>query len=130
MKIEVRGQSFDISFVNNWCREKWSDILDLTAELQDMPDETMELIDDARKKTRDERKAINRKIKELNARQREVIREVAAIRFSIVKELLSTNDIDYDHEFWLRKCDNDDINNFVVDALMKDTKELRPSKKK
>jgi hypothetical protein len=124
MKIDVRDQSFDITFVNNYCRERYQDMLTLIDEVSGIP-EQYEVIKDSE----DSDKAKLSKMKELNSKQHELTKSITEIRTEIIKELLETNEYEYDQKFWKRKTDVDDLNDFMLTCMQKDVKG-KGSKKK
>ena len=124
MKIDVRDQSFDITFVNNYCRERYQDMLTLIDEVSGIP-EQYEVIKDSE----DLDKAKLSKMKELNSKQHELTKSITEIRTEIIKELLETNEYEYDQKFWKRKTDVDDLNDFMLTCMQKDVKG-KGSKKK
>lgn len=127
MTFEVRGKAFEIELVNNWVRERYQDMLGLISELSAIPDEVDELIKNA--EGADDKKEIKERIKGLGKKQRVLTASISDIRKEIVQELLETNGYDYDERFWLRSCDVDDMNEFMLGCLKKDVKG-KASKKK
>jgi hypothetical protein len=118
MLFGVRDKEFDITFVNNYCREQYQRMLELVDELTDMPDEADGITDDEKLDSRAKMAAV----RELQKRQRGIVREIADVRESIVRELLETNGHEYDAKWWSRKTDADDMNTFALGCLQKDVK--------
>lgn len=118
MLFGVRDQEFDITFVNNYCREQYQHMLELVDELSDMPDEA-----DSITENKDlDRRAQLAAVRDLQKRQRALVREIAQTREAIVREILETNGYQYDERWWSRKTDADDMNTFALGCLQKDVK--------
>lgn len=130
MQIVVRDNIFEIDLVNNWVREKYDDMLGLVSDLTGIGDEVDLLIKEAEGKTLIEQKEIGLKIKEKSKELRTVKKEIGTLRNDIIRELIESNELKYDLNFWDRKCDVDDINNFMLTALRKDVAQGGTSKKK
>lgn len=130
MIIEIRERKFDIELANNWCREKYQDMLELIDDLSAIPDDIEELSEGADDKTKDEQREIIKQIRSKSKEQRQLVKEISFIRSEIVRELLESNEIEYDGRFWSKKCDVDDLNDFMLVALGKDVKDRKGSKKK
>jgi hypothetical protein len=118
MLIGVRDKEFDITFVNNYCREQYQSMLDSVDELTELPEELDALAENDKLEEREKLAAI----RSIRKRQRELVKRIAATRETIVRELLETNDHSYDAKWWSRKTDADDMNNFALTALQKDVK--------
>lgn len=117
MRIDVRDKSFDITFVNNWCREQYQQMLLYIDEISLIPDQYEEI--------RDSDKSSKQKLaemREVNTRQHELTKQISDLRFAIVQELLETNGYDYEERWWKRKTDVDDANDFLLTCLQKDVK--------
>lgn len=124
MVFDIRGREFDITFVNNFVREKYNEMLQLVDDLSDLPDEVEEI-------KSEDRAEMKRGFRELKKRQRKLVRDIADVRHVMLEEILTTNGYEFDREWWRRKTDADDINNFVFDCIQKDvTKDAPTSKKK
>lgn len=126
MLFGVRDKEWDITFVNNYCREQYQEMLDAVDEIADLPAEVDEVSDD---ESVDRKEKIKR-IKELRVKQRALVRKIADIREDIVRELLETNGHEYDKTWWSRKADADDMNTFALGCLQKDVKAGNTAKKK
>jgi len=114
----VRDKEFDITFVNNYCREEYQRMLELVDELTDLPEEVDGLTEDESIERRDKLA----KIKEIQKRQRSIVRDISGAREAIVRELLETNGYEFDEKWWSRKTDADDMNTFALGCLQKDIK--------
>lgn len=125
MKFEIRGKTFDITFVNNYVREQYALLLDLSDEISDLPDKINE-IDQSEAGVVEKRKAFRGVKKE----QRELVKQISEVREAILKELLETNGYDYDAEWWRRKTTANDINKFTLDCVQKDVEAEDVPKKK
>jgi len=126
MKFDVRDKQFDITFVNNWTREAYQQMLEATDDLVALPDEADEIGSDDDLDTRGRLKAM----REIQKRQRALVRKIAETRTAMVRELLETNGYEYDEKWWSRKTDADDMNDFVLGCLQKDVKREGDAKKK
>ena len=123
MKFDVRGKVFDITFVNNYVRERYTEMLELVDDLSDHPDKMSELMEG------EDRAEMRHGLRHIKEEQRRLVREIAEMRADMLNEILTTNDYPYDAEWWKRKTDVDDINNFVFDCIQKDVKGDKPKKK-
>lgn len=124
MTFDIRGNEFKVTFVNNYVRERYNELLQLVDELSELP-EQMEDVAKA-----EDRGEMRRGFRDIKKEQRRLIREIAEIRHDMLNEILTTNGYEYDPEWWRRKTDVDDINNFVFDCIQKDVKDAPTSKKK
>ena len=124
MIIEVRDREFKVTFVNNYVRDLYNEMLIDVDDLTALPDEIEEI---AKIEDRKERKA---QVKDVTQRQRKLIRKISETRLDMLKELLSTNGLDYDEHWWRHSTDVDDINQFVFSCIQKDVSEGGASKKK
>jgi len=121
MKIQVRGQSFKIDLVSNWVRKQYTEMVELSAQLQELSFTISgivgELKDVTEKSQLDEiqvrAEAIKGKIKEKS-------QELAELRDEIIRELLESNNLDYKAEWWDRNTAPEDINDFLLTCLNKD----------
>lgn len=124
MQIDVRDKSFDITFVNNWCREKYQEMLEYIDEISELPAKYDEI------KDADKDKSVKLKeLKELNTHQHDLTRLITQVRTDIIKELLDTNGYEYDEKFWKRKTDVDDLNDFMLTCMQKDLSKSTSKKK-
>lgn len=126
MTFNIRDKEFKISFVNNYIREQYTEMLNLADELADLPDVVDEIVEDDTKNKMQKR----RELRDLKKEQRRLVREIAEIRDDMLNELLTTNGYDYEREWWKRKTDVNDINRFVLDSIQKDVNADEASKKK
>lgn len=122
MTFDVRGKSFEITFVNNYVREQYNEMLLVTEDLAATPDEVAELPTDDSQPSRKKRR-------ESRLRRRELVRRISDLREDMLRELLETNGYDYDRGWWMHKTDAEDINEFVFSCNQKDVQST-PSKKK
>lgn len=126
MLFGVRDKEFDITFVNNYCREQYQDMLAIIDDMTDLPAAVEEVSDD---QTLSKAERL-RKLREMNRGQRAMVRQIATIRLDIVRELVETNGYEFDERWWSRKTDADDMNEFALGCLQKDIKSEAGSKKK
>ena len=117
MRVDVRDKSFEITFVNNWCREQYQEMLCLIDEISAIPEE----YDEVRNSDKSQKAKLS-ELKEINTRQHELTRKISDIRFAIVQELLETNEYEFDERWWKRKTDVDDLNDFMLTCMQKDIK--------
>jgi len=126
LKFDIRGKQFEITFVNNYVREQYQRMVDLADELSDLPHE----VDAISEEGGDKRAQID-KLKQVKRKQRELVHEISTIRQDLLREILETNNYEYDAQWWRRKTDANDVNNFVLDCVQKDVNaEAAKSKKK
>jgi len=124
MIFDIRGETFDIKFVNNYVRERYNEMLQLVDELSDLPEQAEDI-------TKEDTSEMRRGFRDLKKKQRGLVREITEIRGDMLNEILTTNGREYNAEWWRRKTDVDDVNNFVFDCIQKDiTKDTPTSKKK
>lgn len=124
MIFDIRGETFDITFVNNYVRERYNEMLQLVDELSDLPEQAEDI-------TKEDTSEMRRGFRDLKKKQRGLVREITEIRGDMLNEILTTNGREYNAEWWRRKTDVDDVNNFVFDCIQKDiTKDTPTSKKK
>ncbi len=116
MDFKVRDRTFKINFVNNYCREQYQAMLDTVDDLADLPLEIEEITED---KKLSDKEAIS-KLRDIKKRKRELVKQTVDIREDIMTELLTTNNYEYDRNWWLRKTTANDINDFVLGCLQKD----------
>ena len=57
-------------------------------------------------------------------------KEVTDLRLEILKELIVSNDIEFDSKWWDRRTSPDDINAFIMKCMDKDRKEDNKKSKK
>lgn len=126
MTFTVRDKQFDVTFVNNWTREAYQQMLEATDDLVGLPDEADEIGENGKLDPRERVKAI----REIQKRQRALVRKIAELRTAMVRELLETNGYEYDEKWWSRKTDADDMNDFALGCLQKDVKREGDPKKK
>jgi hypothetical protein len=117
MQLDVRDKSFDITFVNNWCREQYQEMLCLIDEITTIPAQYEEI-----RNSEKSGKQQLEEMKTLNTRQHEVTRQVSELRFGIIRELMETNGYEFDERWWKRKTDVDDLNDFMLSCMQKDIK--------
>lgn len=115
MTLQVRDKEFDITFVNNYVREQYQEILSLSDEISELPDQIEEL-----EKQDLSKSELKKELKKVNKKRTELIKDIAAVREDIVRELLETNGYEYDVSWWAHKTDANDINDFMLDCIMKD----------
>ena len=124
MIFDIRGETFDIKFVNNYVRERYNEMLQLVDELSDLPEQAEDI-------TKEDTSEMRRGFRDLKKKQRGLVREITEIRSDMLNEILTTNGREYNAEWWRRKTDVDDVNNFVFDCIQKDiTKDAPTSKEK
>ena len=126
MKFEVRDKQFDITFVNNWVREKYQEMLEAVDDLTELPDKAQAVEDEEKLDGRGRLKAL----REIQKQQRALVRSIAEMRGAMVRELLETNGYEYDEKWWSRKTDADDMNDFALGCVQKDVKREGDAKKK
>jgi hypothetical protein len=131
MLFEIRGRNFEIELVNNWCRLRYQDLIDATERLTLLPGQVQDLAKEATEtKDKEELKRIKEELKSYKGKTGEYTREIMEIRISIIEELLDSNGLNFDRNFWLKRADIDDVNDFILDCLTKDVKDKKSSKKK
>lgn len=119
MRVEVRGKQFEIELVNNYVHEQYSKLADASFEIVRLPSEARELQPGEMKSG----------IKKLNGRMAELKKVISDTRKDILRELLESNGYQIDLEWWKRKTDPDDINNFIIGCIKKDSDGKKEKKK-
>jgi hypothetical protein len=126
MILAVRGKDFDIGFVNNYCHEKYSELASLALDLQDTKDLT-----DARKKVEaGDADGAQKALRDIDKKRVEITQRIVKLREEILRELVESNGIEFDAEWWKHKASVNDINDFIYESIMKDTEKSTVVKKK
>lgn len=125
MVYAVRGKSFKIDFVSNYVHEKYQELVGLTYSLIDNTnlDEILEL-------GKTDKKQANALIKEVEGKRKTLANDIIEIRREIIKELVESNGIAYDAQWWLKRTAPDDINEFMMNCIKQDLQDVKESKKK
>lgn len=124
MELVVRDKTFNINFVNNYVREQYQKILELSDEISYLPVEIDEIGEKELSK-----KEFNKRIREVEHKRTCIIKSISETRDSILKELLETNGCEYDEKWWKHKTDVNDINDFVLSCITKDVSDGTAKKK-
>ena len=125
MDVKVRDKTFTISFVNNWSVRQYGVLTDLLYELTDTVDEFEHKINSAPSS-----KDVRMLLREGREKQRNLKNKIADLRDSIVKEILETNNYEYDVKWWMHKATLDDMNDFMLNCIRGEVPNVKPSKKK
>lgn len=139
MKIIVRDKTFNIELVNNYSHQLYDEIakktralVDNADELEDRKDEFTEEINQAG--TIKEKKKIRKEFKDYlkeGEKNRDALKtEIVELRLSYIKEILITNDIEFDDQWWIHKTQPNDMNEFLIKCVNKDVIEGKKSGKK
>ena len=112
MRVEVRGKSFDIDLVNNYVHEQYSKLTEMSYDLVSLADEVGNL----------QPGEIAAGVKRIRADSNAKKRELCEVRDDIVRELLESNGYEFDGEWWKRKTSPDDMNEFMVECVKRDSK--------
>lgn len=137
MIVTVRDKEFNIGLVSNYVHKLYSELVDNSFKLsgcsknaQDKAFARAEKLE-AKPKLK-EMKAMNvefnKDIEKLNTDIKALTAEVTGGRLAIIKELLETNDYEYDSEWWDRRTCPEDLNDFMLKCLGKDQKETEEKK--
>lgn len=134
MTVQVRSKKFEIDLVSNWVLREYGRLHELSIQLVqmqvDIAGKAQNLADEiqtAELEEAQEKQAEIVKLKdEFDAKQREIVN----LRNNIVQELLVSNDIEYDEEWWDKRTGTEDINDFLLKCANKDVKKSKASKKK
>jgi len=141
MQIEVRDKSFDITFVNNWCREQYQELQELIDEITDISAKVDKISSAIKTAEGEESKKLLDDMREHRKRMKEISTEIVGkpkkinrpkqygIRELIVKEIIETNDYDYDEHWWNHNTDVEDVNDFMLTCMQKDLKKSGSKKK-
>ena len=112
MRVEVRGNHFDIELVNNYVHEQYSKLTELSYDLVSLADEVGNL----------QLGEIAAGVKRIRAESNVKKAELCRVRDDIVRELLESNGYDFDVDWWKRKTSPDDMNDFMIACVRRDTK--------
>lgn len=126
--INIRNKEFKITLVNNYVHQKYSGMVENVGKLDTISKEIDELNRQLIAKEI-ERKVWKTEFAKLNAKLKETSIEIIEVRREIVKEILESNNLEYDQHFWLHKTDPDDINDFMIKCLHKDLSNTTNDKK-
>lgn len=135
MIVKVRGKEFRIELVSNYCHRVYDEIVmavasltSLNVELHRKRIEYLEMLE-AKK---DKKELIEKYANDFNKAAEKVEQlktEILAKRKDIIKELLESNDIEFDFEWWDKRTSQDDWNSFVLSCLDPDRENNPPEKK-
>jgi len=121
MKIEVRGQSFKIDLVSNWVRKRYTEMVELSAQLQELSFTISGIVGELKDVTeREQLDSIQERAESIKGKISEKSQELAEIRDDILRELLESNDLDYVSDWWDKKTGPEDVNDFLLTCLNKD----------
>jgi len=128
MILIVREKEFDIKLVNNFVHEQYTKMVEESGELQCVPDSIAEAEEEYKEKIetvdKEQQKALKKeyrdKVKAINSRVSVLVKNLIDTRQDIIKELLESNDYEYDVQWWLRKTDTEDCNDFMNACIKKD----------
>ena len=125
MVYAVRDKSFKVDFVSNYVHERYQELVGLTYSLVDNAslDEILEIGKTDKVKAKE-------LIKEVEKKRKSIAGDIIEIRRDIIKELVESNGISYDANWWLKRTAPDDINEFMLSCVRQDMEKSKPSKKK
>ena len=106
--IIIRKKTFKISFVSNWVIYQYEQLNRKLVKLQELYNSLEKL------PNKIEIKKIADEITDMGA-------SLHAERLEIVEELITSNDMKFDLNFWERKTDVSDIMGFINQCAFKDT---------
>lgn len=110
MLLTLRGKEFEIEFVSNYVHELYSKMRDLSFRQAGI---VGEIQDSAKSKDIEDVQRLTGEVARNNA-------EILRLRQEILKELIESNDLEYDESWWLRRTGPEDVNDFIVTCLNKD----------
>ena len=120
--LDVRGRTFKIGFVSNYVTINFAKIdekIRIANEYRTKSNEITSKVQQG-KMTFDEGKA---QLEGFTSELNEVTEGVIESRFDLVREILTTNDYEYDEKFWQRKTTPADLNAFLYACYTKDFSE-------
>lgn len=125
MELIVRGKTFRIDFVSNYVHEKYSELTELSYDLVKQTDtrEVQELMSTDMEKA----KELSNTLEE---NRKKYTKELILLRREIIREIIESNNIEYDEAWWTKKTSPDDINTFMLDCIRKDLSGKKEVKKK
>ena len=120
MIIEVRGKTFGIDLVNNYVTEKYSEMSSLAFDAIKL-----------KHKMEDEKDTLTKAdIDEIGIQADKIQKDVFFLRWDILQELLESNDITYDENWWKKRTSVEDVNDFILDCIKKDRTDKEGKSKK
>lgn len=132
MITKVRNKEFNIGLVSNYVHKLYSELVDASFSLSECSrnaqNKAFDRAEKIKKKpkiaeVKEMNKEFTKDIERLDAEIRALTAEVTSLRMSIIKELVETNDYEYDFDWWDRKTAPNDLNDFMLKCLGKDQKE-------
>lgn len=136
MIVKVRKKEFNIELVSNYVNKLYTELTEASYNLSEL---SYALRDSAEKRQKDLKgiKDLD-KIKELNAEFNDEVLDynsqlkeqtsiVTSKRWLIIKELIESNDYDFENDWWDRRTSVEDLNNFMLECLGNDQKENKKS---
>lgn len=129
MKFNVRNEVFNITFVNNYAREQYGLLSELSLDLVNLADDIKEASEELNSGNIT-MKDMREKLREFEKQRKSIRVEITGLREEILKELLESNDYEFDKHWWTRKTGVEDVNDFVLQCMQMDVKSGVTSKKK
>jgi len=107
INIDVRDKTFRISFVSNWVVYQFEKMNQKLIKLQELYEKLESF------PPKDEIKKLADEIKDMGS-------GLLDERLEIVKEVLESNDIEFDRKWWEKKTDGNDVARFLSFCVFKD----------
>jgi predicted transcriptional regulator len=121
IKLEVRGQVYKIDLVSNWVRKKYSEMVEVSGEIQVLTSTIGDIVSRLKKiENAQELPELQKEAEHAKQEIQEKTKEIAEIRDEIIREILESNGHDYVRDWWEKKTSPEDINDFIITCLNKD----------
>lgn len=121
LKLDVRGRSFKIDLVSNWVRRRYAEMVEASTRMQELSGEIAGIIEELGKVTEpDQFASIQERADKARAEINERKNEVLEARQEVIEELLESNGLKYDGDWWDKKTGPEDVNDFLLACLNKD----------
>lgn len=120
LTLEVSGEEFKISFVSNWVINQYNKMVITINRVNQLRDETQAILNDL-KAGRITNEEAEPKLKKLENEGKEIMESsFFDQRLEIIKEVLESNGHKFNRDWWEKKTEPIDINNFLYYVIHKD----------
>lgn len=125
MVLTVRGKEFKIDFVSNEIHELYGEIRRIAFETSARikSEEVLKVNETDPVKAGD-------MIREFEILRMKNVSELIQLRYKAIKEIITSNGLDFDESWWKKKTTPEDLTDFLFDCVMKDISNDNQSKKK
>lgn len=119
MVYTVRGKDFKINLINNWVSNEYQKMVKISDDSIALQGKIGKLAKDSVKEgiAEVEAKKIYDEILKLKEDFSSKCDDILILRMEILKEIIVSNDIEYDENWWIRRTSSEDINDFILSCL-------------